>query len=162
MTDLQQEIEMLKNNVNREIYGMDKPKEEMLRYYLNFRMGHKSSYTVALCGPPGVGKTIFFQVFAKHIKIPFKIIQGGCITDVGYIQGGLKIYIGAGAGCITDAIHEAKQEDIMIIFDELEINDCSSTSTSSVITGSSIISTLKDDEFISNDNNVNIDNKVLF
>ena len=120
MTVLQKEIEDLKLNVNREIYGMDKPKEEMLRYYLDFKMGHKSTYTIALCGPPGVGKTIFFQVFAKHIKIPFKLIQGGCITDVGYIQGGLKMYIGAGAGCITDAIHESKQEDLMIIFDELE------------------------------------------
>lgn len=120
MTDLQKEIEKLKENVNKEIYGMNKAKDEMLRYYVDFKMGHKSVYTVALCGPPGVGKTIFFQVFAKYIKIPFKLIHGGCITDVGCIQGGLKMYIGAGAGCITDAIHEAKQEDILIVFDELD------------------------------------------
>lgn len=120
LTDLDIELNELRQKVDREIYGMTKAKEEMLKYYMNFKSGKKSYYTIALCGPPGVGKTIFFQVFAKHINIPFRLIQGGCITDVGSIQGGLKMYIGASAGCITDAIHSAKREDVMIVFDELE------------------------------------------
>jgi ATP-dependent Lon protease len=120
LIEIQKEIAILKANVNREIYGMDAAKEEMLRYYLDFRMGNKSMYTIALAGPPGVGKTIFFQVFAKYINMPFRIVQGGCITDVSYIQGGHKMYIGSSAGCITDAIQDAKCEDVMVILDELE------------------------------------------
>ena len=120
LSELQVEMQQIKLRLNSSIYGMDKCKDVILRYILDFKLGNNPSYTIALCGPPGVGKTCLLQEVARAMQVPFKLIQCGCITDVSYIQGNMKVYVGSAAGCITNAIYESHRNDIIITFDEIE------------------------------------------
>jgi ATP-dependent Lon protease len=131
LSDLSDFILNVKSKLNNNLYGMDNVKDELLRHIINFKLGN-STNTIALCGPPGTGKTVFFKELARCLNIPFKLIQGGCIVDLSYIQGHSITYIGAVPGCIASAIKEAGCFDMIIVIDEIE-KICESSNGMSII-----------------------------
>lgn len=47
----------------------------------------KDSSIIGLCGPPGIGKTLMFDVISKVLDIPCNFISMAGITDSHYLTG---------------------------------------------------------------------------
>lgn len=118
-TILATELTNVKNELNNKLYGMDECKMELLRHIMKFKLGKKMN-AIALCGPPGIGKTVLLQELGKILNVPIKFIQCGCITDISYIQGHSITYINSQPGIIASAIHSAKCLNLIIVLDELD------------------------------------------
>jgi len=108
-----------RENLNKEFYGYNMCKDEILRQIVNIKLGNHPQ-VLALCGPPGVGKTMFFTSLGKALNMPVKIIQSGCITDQSFFTGHSVAYIGAHSGSIVNAISESKTFKLIIVLDEID------------------------------------------
>ena len=104
--------------LNEKIYGMMNIKSMLMACATNFAATNKSS--IALLGPPGVGKTTILQCVAQAINRPFIKIKMGCITDSITLAGGDKIYIGSGCGRIADSIIKCGYKNPIILLDEID------------------------------------------
>ncbi|QPJ58404.1 ATP-dependent Clp protease ATP-binding subunit ClpX [Candidatus Pinguicoccus supinus] len=53
-------------------------------FELNFK-GQYSKNNILLIGPTGSGKTLFAQVLARYLKVPFVIVDATTLTQAGYV-----------------------------------------------------------------------------
>jgi ATP-dependent Lon protease len=91
---------------------------------------------VALCGPPGVGKTESINnCMAPVMKRPVYCIPLGGVTDGTLLKGHQETYIGSMCGLIVQGIITAKCMDPIFFFDELD-------KVSDTVAGHEIITTL--------------------
>jgi ATP-dependent Lon protease len=107
--------------LNRDIYGMDKAKEQIL-CILNNKITNPSNIgsSMALYGPQGVGKTKIIQVLSEAVDIPFDSIALGGASDGSFLKGHDFTYEGSGPGCIVDSITKMKSLSGIIFFDEID------------------------------------------
>jgi ATP-dependent Lon protease len=107
--------------LNRDIYGMDKAKEQIL-CILNNKITNPSviGSSMALHGPQGVGKTKIIQVLAEAVDIPFDSIALGGAADGSFLKGHSFTYEGSRPGCIVDSITKMKSLSGIIFFDEID------------------------------------------
>jgi ATP-dependent Lon protease len=107
--------------LNKEVYGMQKAKEQILCILNNKITNPKLiGSSIALQGVQGSGKTKLIQVLAKAIDIPFTSIPLGGATDSGYLLGHGFTYEGSRPGCIVDALIKMKSLSSIIFFDEVD------------------------------------------
>ncbi len=107
--------------LNEKIYAMDEVKEKIL-LHLNNKLHQTNSRgnILALCGPPGVGKTKIVQVLSEAVQQPYaKLSFGGAIDStllIGHDQG----WSGSSPGMIIQILARTKCANTIILLDEID------------------------------------------
>ncbi len=110
-----------KGKLDSEIYGMDGIKEELL-LILNHRLTNPNSsdHSIALIGPPGVGKTKIVRTLASILSLPFEQISMGGVNDSSFLDGHSYTYEGARPGKIVEAFKKLGCKNGILFFDEVD------------------------------------------
>ncbi|MEG0296502.1 MAG: endopeptidase La [Clostridium sp.] len=115
------DIEYAENVLDTEHYGLEDVKERIIEY-LTVKSHTKTIKGPILClvGPPGVGKTSIARSVAKALNRNYARIALGGLRDEAEIRGHRKTYVGAIPGRIIYALKEAKSNNPLILFDEID------------------------------------------
>jgi ATP-dependent Lon protease len=119
--NLGQMLAKIKQGLDAELFGMEKVKEELLMA-INQRFINptKADTSIALVGPPGVGKTKIITVLAKIMSYPWEHISMGGTNDSSFLAGHSYTYEGARPGQLVNALIRMKCKDGIIFFDEID------------------------------------------
>ena len=79
--------EELRRKLDCALYGMDEVKEEMIAIRVNQLTKPGARSSLALEGPPGVGKTAICEAFAKAVNKPFERIALGGMRNSDLLKG---------------------------------------------------------------------------
>jgi len=111
----------IKNKLDKELYGMQTVKEQLLMI-INHKLNNPnaSNISLALVGPPGVGKTHLIQILANVLELPFQHISAGSINDSAFLTGHSYTYEGSRPGKIVDALIKMKCKNGIFFFDEID------------------------------------------
>ena len=111
----------IKKNLDKELFGMNKVKEELLMAInQRFINPSKSDTNIALVGPPGVGKTKIITVLANILSYPWEHISMGGTNDSSFLAGHSYTYEGAKPGKIVDSLIKMKCNNGILFFDEID------------------------------------------
>lgn len=111
----------MKNLLDKELFGMDKVKEQILLYTHN-RLLYPStqSQCLGLIGPPGVGKTSIALCLSKIFQIPFEQIPLGGVSHADFLKGHDYTFVGSKPGSIANSLINMGCKNGIIFFDEFE------------------------------------------
>lgn len=114
-------IPQAKKILDRDHYGMEKIKDRVLES-LSVRKLNPDLKGQILClvGPPGVGKTSIARAIAEAVGKNYVRISLGGVRDESDIRGHRKTYVGAMPGRIINAYIQAKSNNPLILFDEID------------------------------------------
>jgi ATP-dependent Lon protease len=107
-------------SLDDKLFGLDKVKEKLLMLLNDSITCPATRKSVALCGPPGVGKTAIAKAFAEAVGLPFDSISLGGARDSTLFYGSDNVYIGAGPGMIVRILCKMKYANGVILFDEVD------------------------------------------
>ena len=101
--------------------GLTKVKERIIEYLAALKLNPDlRGQIICLVGPPGTGKTSIAISIAKATNRKFVRVSLGGVHDESEIRGHRKTYIGAMPGRIINALIEAKANNPLILFDEID------------------------------------------
>jgi ATP-dependent Lon protease len=111
----------MKSHLDKEFYGLDKIKEQLL-VYINYRImnPHTKDYALGLIGPPGIGKTHLSLLIAKILGQPFCHLSSSSLMSVTGIHGHQYTYIGSEPGGIVKALIQMKSLRGILFIDEFD------------------------------------------
>jgi ATP-dependent Lon protease len=114
-------IEKVKQELDKDIYGMENIKNEIINYVCKFITNPTSHKNIlALYGAAGVCKTKFIKILSKVLNLPIKIISLGGMRDSSYLLGHSQTYQDSKCGIIIQSIIESKIMNPILYFDELD------------------------------------------
>lgn len=113
-------IKEIKKRLDEKIFGLDDVKEQLLILLNNSLYTTDTKRSIALCGPPGVGKTSIAKAFAEAANLPFEIISLGGIKDSTVLFGSDAVWSRASPGFIVKALSRMKFSNGVILFDEVD------------------------------------------
>lgn len=114
-------LQDIRSSLDKELYGMDKVKEQILLYVHNKLMFPSTqSQCLGLIGPPGVGKTSIALCLSNILKIPFEQISLGGVTHADFIKGHDFTFVGSKPGQIASSMMNLKCKNGILFFDEFE------------------------------------------
>lgn len=116
-------ITNIKQKLDNELFGMPSVKNELLMALNNSITSPNSRKCIALCGPPGVGKTSIAKAFASSIGVPFEIISLGGMKDVSSLYGFEHTYVNSAPGLIAKILIKMGCNNGVILFDEVDKSD---------------------------------------
>ena len=104
------------------IYGHGEAKERLLQFVAQSISNPRTNgHCIALCGPPGVGKTSLIRHgVAKALGRPFSFLALGGASDASFLEGHHYTYEGSQWGRVVDILITAKCMNPVIFFDELD------------------------------------------
>ena len=101
--------------------GLTKVKERIIEYLAALKLNPDlRGQIICLVGPPGTGKTSIAISIARATNRKFVRVSLGGVHDESEIRGHRKTYIGARPGRIVNALIEAKANNPLILFDEID------------------------------------------
>ena len=114
-------LQHIRSSLDRELFGMEKVKEQILLYVHNKLMFPSTqSQCLGLIGPPGVGKTSIALCLSSILKIPFEQISLGGITHADFIKGHDFTFVGSKPGQIASSLINLKCKNGILFMDEFE------------------------------------------
>lgn len=116
-------LKNIKENLKENIIGQDKIIKNMMNIIKRIKLGFKDNrcYSIMLCGPSGVGKTLTAQTFGKNIGEIIRLDMTEYIEphSVSKILGTSPGYVGYGDN--TNILEEIKNKPYsVLILDEIE------------------------------------------
>lgn len=110
------------NTLNRTIYGQQAAKNAILRHLGRLLLNPSAPCKpLALCGPPGVGKTrIAKDGIAAAMNRPFSMLALGGASDAHILCGHSFTYEGSTPGFIASSFATHQTRDIVVLLDEVD------------------------------------------
>jgi ATP-dependent Lon protease len=103
------------------VFGLADVKEAILRYMcIKVMNPNAKALSLALCGPPGVGKTAISRAISNILELPFYQIALGGITNPEFLKGFESTYIASKSGEIVRALQCMKFNNGVMFFDEYD------------------------------------------
>lgn len=123
-----------KKILDEEVYGLSDVKHAIIRYLCIRCLNPETrAQNLALCGPPGVGKTAIAKAVSKIMDLPFYQISLGGVTNPEFLKGFESTYVGSKCGQIARALQSMKAKNGIIFFDEFDKIDQNRDVTSSLL-----------------------------
>jgi ATP-dependent Lon protease len=120
-TDDKVNIEAAKKILEKDHYGLEKPKERILEFLAVRKLKPEYDGTIlCLAGPPGVGKTSLGHSIAKALGRKFYRFSLGGMKDEAEIKGHRRTYVGAMPGKIIQALKRVEVNNPVIMLDEID------------------------------------------
>ncbi len=102
------------------IFGMQPVKSYLINYVMHVVSGAAKNHILALCGPPGIGKTTIANAVADCIGLPFVPISIGGQGDASELKGHSRTYVRAVPGKIVQGLAGLKYKNAVIFIDEVD------------------------------------------
>lgn len=114
-------IKNASEKLNKELYGMEKIKEQILLFLSAKIMNpNMKRSNLGLVGPPGVGKTAIARMIANLLDSGFEQISFGGVDKADFLKGHEYTYVGAQPGEIVKCLKRMGYKNGIIFLDELD------------------------------------------
>ena len=115
------DVALARKMLDADHFGLDQVKKRILEFLAVRKMAPENrGQILCLVGPPGVGKTSIAISIAKCLNRKLARIPLGGVHDEAEIRGHRKTYIGAMPGRVLTAMIQAKSNNPLILFDEID------------------------------------------
>jgi ATP-dependent Lon protease len=111
----------VKDKLDRNIYGLENVKDEILEFVARkITNPNSKGHVLALYGEGGTGKTMIIKSLSEALDLPFYQINFGGLNDVSVLTGHSETYIGSKPGKLVEILTCSNYMNPIIYLDEID------------------------------------------